>query len=105
MQSVNVGNTSTPIMQTKIIQNSTSLRSQVPEGVTVRQQSFPTLSQLLRAVDALPECKAIWGNSYRRKILKTMKAIECKRLSYGIEDYNQEEWKQNIEKTCFRGIK
>ena len=39
------------------------------------------------------------------KIMKTTRAIECKRLSYNIEDYNEDEWKENLEKLCYRGIK
>ena len=26
-------------------------------------------------------------------------------MAYDIEDYNEEEWKENIEKLCYRGIK
>ena len=51
------------------------------------------------------KAKLFGDNETGEKIMKTTRAIECKRLSYDIEDYDEEEWKGNIEKLCYRGIK
>ena len=51
------------------------------------------------------KAKLFGDNEIGEKIMKTTKAIECKKLSYDIEDYKENEWKENIEKLCYRGIK
>ena len=51
------------------------------------------------------KAKLFGDNDTGEKIMKTTRAIECKKLSYDIEDYNEDEWKENIEKLCYRGIK
>ena len=51
------------------------------------------------------KAKLFGDNETGEKIMKTTRAMECKKLSYDIEDYNEDEWKENIEKLCYRGIK
>ena len=51
------------------------------------------------------KAKLFGDNEIGEKIMKTTRPIECKKLSYEIEDYNEVEWKENIEKLCYRGIK
>ena len=51
------------------------------------------------------KAKLFGDHDTEEKILNSKKAIQCKRLSYEIDDYSEDEWKKNIEKLCYRGIK
>ena len=51
------------------------------------------------------KAKLFGDTEIEERILKSTKAIDCKRLAYKIEDYNEEDWKENIKRLCYRGLK
>ena len=39
------------------------------------------------------------------KIIRSTKALDCKSISFDIEDYDEDEWKEKLEEQCYRGIR
>ena len=72
-----------------------------PDKFTLEDLVFPTAEHYIQYQKALYFGDSVTANS----ILKSATALDAKRLSYKIENFNKQQWVRDSYEICERGIR